>query len=161
MVTAVSVRISCVEPSAIILGLILSASPLAAQEPGACPDVAVPVLSGSVLDEASQVPLPSAIVVAEWGDSDVSQAEVRTEADGSYRLCRLPTGVPVTLRAFFGERATQPVTAASRARPSPTTSTFRRRRARKPRSRRDPARARAGSRAESWMPGAKSRSRKP
>ncbi len=88
----------------------------AAQEAGRCPPDASwedVTLGGRVVDEASGVALPSALVTAEWEEEagEATAARARADGDGVYRLCGLPLGVRLTLRASFGDRGTEPVMA--------------------------------------------------
>jgi len=63
------------------------------------------VIRGVVVDSVTRVPLQQADVRLTWSADDGSQRGFELEADsaGRFRLCRLPTGRTLTLRADFSE----------------------------------------------------------
>lgn len=65
------------------------------------------VLTGVVRDSASGVALPGANVSVTWDrgpDRTVAELSTTVDGEGRYRLCPVPTGVPIALAATFPRR---------------------------------------------------------
>ncbi len=105
-----------------ILGA-LAAGPAVAQDEVTCPpsedETRSGGLAGFVRDGSSGLILPGAQVLAAWAFPSGERGSTAAQTDGAgvYRLCFLPTGIPVYLQASFAGYATEAVQATLEAGP--------------------------------------------